>query len=138
MPMIMNSMAIAGKLLRSDSIVLLLSTMPVNAVGMVPMIIRGVSFPFSVLKSLFQSAVRMFFMSLRKKRRVTMSVPMCKVTSKRKGTSKPRKCSAILRCPVLDMGSHSVKPWIMPRIIVCRGFMSDSPFLVGGLLGVRL
>ena len=117
---------------------LLLSTMPVNAVGMVPMIIRGVSFPFSVLKSLFQSAVRMFFMSLRKKRRVTMSVPMCKVTSKRKGTSKPRKCSAILRCPVLDMGSHSVKPWIMPRIIVCRGFMSDSPFLVGGLLGVRL
>jgi hypothetical protein len=39
---------------------------------------------------------------------------------------------------VLDMGSHSVKPWIMPRIIVCRGFMSDSPFLVGGLLGVRL
>ena len=138
MPMIMNSMAIAGKLLRSDSIVLLLRIMPINAVGMVPMMIRGVSFPFSVLKSLFQRAVRMFFMSLRKKRRVTMSVPMCRVTSKRKGTSKPRKCSAILRCPVLDMGSHSVKPWIMPRIMVCMGFMCDSPFLVGGLLGVRL
>jgi hypothetical protein len=27
-----------------------------------------------------------------------------------------------LRWPVLDIGSHSVKPWIMPRIIVSMSF----------------
>ena len=56
MPMIVNCMAIAGKLLRSVSVVLLVRIMPISAVGMVAVMIRGVSFPFSVLKSLFHSA----------------------------------------------------------------------------------
>ena len=76
-------------------------------------------------------------MSLRKNRSVTMSVPACKVASKRKGACKPKKCSAILRCPVLDIGSHSVKPWIMPRIMVCIGFMRGPPFIVRRLWGVN-
>lgn len=125
----MNAPAIGSKLLKSASMALPKIT-PIKAVGMVPMMIRGISFPFSVLKFLFPSALRMFFMSLWKNRSVTMSVPMCNRTSKRMGVSKPKKCSVILRCPVLDMGSHSVMPWIMLRIIVCRGFMWVSPFLV--------
>ena len=59
-----------------------------------------------------------------------MSVPMWRVTSKKGGIFRLMRCSAIWRCPVLDMGSHSVMPWIMLRIMVCRGSMWVSPFLV--------
>ena len=54
---------------------------------------------------------------------------MCSVTSKSMGASSPIMRSAILRWPVLDIGSHSVKPWIRPRIIVFISWSMDcSPF----------
>lgn len=85
-------------------------TKPINAVGIVPAIISGISFPFSVLKSKRMKADRMFLMSFLKKTKITASVPTCKMTSKSIGAFKFRNCSASFRCPVLDIGSHSVKP----------------------------
>jgi len=93
---------------------------PIKAVGIVPTVISGISRPVSVLKSRFFRAFRISRMSFLKKARTTMRVPMWSVTSKSIGAFKPRYCSVIFRCPVLDMGSHSVMPCIMPRIIVFR------------------
>ena len=64
----------------------------------------------------------MFLKSFLKKKTTTMRVPMCRAISKRKGVERLKKYSKILRWPVLDIGSHSVKPWIMPRIIVSMSF----------------
>jgi len=52
----------------------------------------------------------MFLMSFLKKKTTTMRVPMCRAISKRKGVERLKKYSKILRWPVLDIGSHSVKP----------------------------
>ena len=85
-------------------------TTPITAVGIVPTMIRGINFPSSVLKSNWAKADSMCLMSFLKKNRMTINVPMCRVTSNSMGTCKRKKCSASFRCPVLDIGSHSVKP----------------------------
>ena len=112
-PQIKKAAAIGRKLLKTVSIVLL-KTKPIRAVGSVPTIIRDSNLPFSDLKSPFTSAVSSSLMDFRKKRRITTTVPTCKVTSKSKGKVNPKSCSVILRWPVLEMGSHSVTPWMKP------------------------
>ncbi len=60
----------------------------------------------------------------------TINVPTCKVTLKRGVAVKPRKCSAIFKCAVLETGSHSVRPWIKPRIMVVH-ICSNKVFRAG-------
>lgn len=87
--------------------------MPKVAAGIVPTTISGTSLPCSVLKSRRARSESIFSMSLLKNSKTTISVPTCRVNSKSKefsGVRKLRKCSATFKCPVLDMGSHSVKP----------------------------
>jgi hypothetical protein len=57
----MKAPAIGRKLLKYVSMVLLKTT-PIKAVGIVPTMIRGISLPFSDLKSPFTSAARMVLM----------------------------------------------------------------------------
>lgn len=83
---------------------------PIPAVGTVAIAIRGISIPFSDLKSRRKSATSMFFTSLRKYRITTDVVPRCSSKLKRGDAAIPKKVSASLRCAVLEMGSHSVKP----------------------------
>jgi len=115
-PQITSAVAIGRTVRKVDSIVSL-KARPMSAVGIVPMIMRGMSWPFSDLKSRCASAVRMFLMSFLKKTKMTTNVPMWRVTSKSIGMDRFRKCSASLRWPVLDMGNHSAMPCIMPRMI---------------------
>jgi len=87
-----------------------MATKPINAVGIVPTIIKGISCPYSVLKSRCMRAERIFLMSSLKKTKMTIKVPICKITSKSIGMLRSKKCSASLKCPVLDIGSHSAMP----------------------------
>jgi len=105
----MSAVAMGRMLLKVDSIQSL-KTSPINAVGIVPTIMSGIRRPFSLLKSMCTRAVRMFLMSFLKKMKMTTSVPMWRVTSKSMGKLSCMKCSASLRCPVLDTGSHSAMP----------------------------
>jgi len=41
---------------------------------------------------------------------ITINVPAWRIPSKRTGAFKPKNVSNNLRCPVLETGSHSVKP----------------------------
>jgi len=79
----------------------------------------GISCPSSVLKSKRAKATSRFLMSFLKNNKTALSVPMCRMISKRAGIDELSKCLKISRCPVLEMGSHSVKPCIMLRITVC-------------------
>ncbi len=54
---------------------------------------------------------------------------MCKKTLKSGVAWKPKKCSAIFRCAVLEMGNHSAKPWIKPRIMVIMSWSSNAGHL---------
>jgi len=100
----------------------------------VPIASRGMSFPCSLFKSQCASAVSRFLMSFLKKNKTTIRVPMCKINSKSSKSSMVknfRKCSAIFKCPVLEIGSHSVKPCIVPsRIIFQSCSKRVSSFLV--------
>ena len=126
-PQVKKAAAMGRKPLKMVSI-MLLKTKPIKAVGSVPTIIKDINLPFSDLKSPFTSAVSTSLMDFRKKRRITTRVPTCKVTSKSKGKVSPRSCSVILRWPVLEMGSHSVTPWMKPSIIACIESMQSPLF----------
>jgi hypothetical protein len=57
-----------------------------------------------------------------------VNVPICKIRSKKMGTSRPIASWRIAKCPELEIGNHSVKPCTMPRIIACNtSIMSGQP-----------
>jgi hypothetical protein len=49
-----------------------------------------------------------------------------------------RKCSAILKCAVLETGSHSARPWIRPKMIVLSNCSSKEFAQPVGLLGLKV
>ena len=42
------------------------------------------------------------------------------------GSSQPRKAGTIRRCPVLETGRNSVRPWTMPRTMAWKASMSAA------------
>ena len=97
------------------------SRKPMMAVGMLPTIMNKASFPSSLPKSRWRNALRMFIMSFLKVTNTTSIVPMCMATSKKtSAASSVRRMylCAMAKCPELDIGSHSVVPWIMAKINV--------------------
>ena len=51
------------------------------------------------------------------------------VKSRKPSASTPSSSLKIIRCPELDTGRNSVKPWTMPRRIACHHSIAYSSFL---------
>lgn len=57
-----------------------------------------------------------------------VNVPICKIRSKKMGTSRPMASWRSAKCPELEIGNHSVKPCMIPRMMACKtSIMSGQP-----------
>src|SRR5215210_626723 len=52
------------------------------------------------------------------------------------GSSHPKNAGTMRRCPLLEIGRNSVRPWTMPRTIACSASMQRRNLSDGAQLGL--
>ncbi len=131
---------------RAPSSIWSLKTSPKTAIGIVPspmyQPIRASRLPRSSgSRRLFAHVVVIRHRSSRKYTSTAASVPSwVTAVNAAPGSSQPRKAGTIRRCPVLETGRNSVRPWTMPRTMAWKASMRAATIAErrGPISGVRL